>query len=289
VEFCGSGVVDPGEDCDDGNLTNGDGCDANCTVTSCGNAIVTTGEDCDDGNLDNGDCCDDGCSYESAGSPCMGGAGSCTAAGVCELPPVCGDGVVGTGEECDDGNLLDGDCCSAACTLPTGCATGARAVLVVKDRSNPAADAIVWKLAKGDELAHGLLGDPTATTSYTLCVFDERSAGTSLAAALTVGPDAATWIDKNPNGYVYKDRDGTADGVRKVKIKPGVAGKSKVLIKAKGAAVPLPAAAGPDRIFDQNPRVRVFVVADDVTTCWSTDFPVSSTKKNRVSSFKAVR
>jgi cysteine-rich repeat protein len=30
-------------------------------------------------------------------------------------PPACGNGVVESGEECDDGNVLGGDCCSAAC------------------------------------------------------------------------------------------------------------------------------------------------------------------------------
>jgi cysteine-rich repeat protein len=31
--------------------------------------------------------------------------------------PVCGDGNVDGGEECDDGNLFDGDCCSSTCQL----------------------------------------------------------------------------------------------------------------------------------------------------------------------------
>ncbi|WP_434047063.1 MULTISPECIES: hypothetical protein [Sorangium] len=31
------------------------------------------------------------------------------------LPAICGDGVLGRGEECDDGNALNGDCCSALC------------------------------------------------------------------------------------------------------------------------------------------------------------------------------
>ncbi|WP_437940890.1 hypothetical protein [Sorangium sp. So ce341] len=30
-------------------------------------------------------------------------------------PAICGDGVLGRGEQCDDGNRLDGDCCSAQC------------------------------------------------------------------------------------------------------------------------------------------------------------------------------
>jgi cysteine-rich repeat protein len=35
-------------------------------------------------------------------------------------PPVCGNGAVEAGEECDDGNLFDGDGCSATCTAETG-------------------------------------------------------------------------------------------------------------------------------------------------------------------------
>ena len=30
--FCGNGVVEAGEGCDDGNTTDGDGCSANCTL-----------------------------------------------------------------------------------------------------------------------------------------------------------------------------------------------------------------------------------------------------------------
>lgn len=33
------------------------------------------------------------------------------------LPAVCGDGVLGRGEACDDGNVLNGDCCSALCAF----------------------------------------------------------------------------------------------------------------------------------------------------------------------------
>ena len=30
--FCGDGKIDPGEECDDGNNENGDGCNANCML-----------------------------------------------------------------------------------------------------------------------------------------------------------------------------------------------------------------------------------------------------------------
>jgi cysteine-rich repeat protein len=35
--------------------------------------------------------------------------------------PVCGDGTVDPGEECDDGNTCDLDGCSATCAIETGC------------------------------------------------------------------------------------------------------------------------------------------------------------------------
>src|SRR5262245_23959031 len=65
---CGDGVQDPQEECDDGNQTNGDGCDNNCTVTRCGNRIVTAGEECDDGNATNGDSCDTNCTRPACGN-----------------------------------------------------------------------------------------------------------------------------------------------------------------------------------------------------------------------------
>jgi cysteine-rich repeat protein len=99
---CGNDIVEPGEQCDDGNAADGDGCSASCRIETpspvCGNGIVETGEQCDDGNTAN----DDGCS-----SICLLEA----------LLPDCGDDFIDIGEQCDDGNTLSGDGCSAACRL----------------------------------------------------------------------------------------------------------------------------------------------------------------------------
>jgi cysteine-rich repeat protein len=98
---CGNGIVEPGEECDDGNVIDGDGCSSTCTLPRCGNGIVEPGEECDDGNVIDGD----GCSS------------------ICTLPR-CGNGIVEPGEECDDGNTTEGDGCSNSCTLPR-CGNGA--------------------------------------------------------------------------------------------------------------------------------------------------------------------
>ena len=43
----------------------------------------------------------------------------------CEIEGVCGDGTVGAGEQCDDANTTGGDGCSATCQLETVCGNGA--------------------------------------------------------------------------------------------------------------------------------------------------------------------
>lgn len=62
---CGNDIVEPGEDCDEGDTTPGDGCSATCqTESACGNGIVEAGEQCDDDNVMAGDGCSPVCTVE---------------------------------------------------------------------------------------------------------------------------------------------------------------------------------------------------------------------------------
>jgi len=125
VSKCGDGTVDPGEECDDGNNIDGDGCSADCFLESkCGDGTVDEGEECDDGNNVDGDGCSADCFLESKcgdgivdeGEECDDGnttdGDGCS--GICQIER-CGDGILDEGEECDDGNNMDGDGCSADC------------------------------------------------------------------------------------------------------------------------------------------------------------------------------
>ncbi len=66
---CGDGVLDLGEDCDDGDTVDGDGCDGACQCEPgvCGDGLVSCGESCDDGATTPGDGCDELCRLEAAG------------------------------------------------------------------------------------------------------------------------------------------------------------------------------------------------------------------------------
>ena len=49
--------MDFGEECDDGDLDDGNGCSSTCLVEECGNSRVDVGEECDDDNTIVGDGC----------------------------------------------------------------------------------------------------------------------------------------------------------------------------------------------------------------------------------------
>jgi cysteine-rich repeat protein len=62
---CGNAIVDPGEECDDGNNAASDGCAPDCKKEvvgpQCGNGKIDAGEECDDGNAFVGDGCEPNC------------------------------------------------------------------------------------------------------------------------------------------------------------------------------------------------------------------------------------
>jgi len=135
---CGDGIVDPPEQCDDGNLTDHDGCTSDCQVeTYCGNAIVEYGEECDDGNSVPADGCNSRCETEvgcgngrlEVGEQCdddnLTDGDGCS--GLCldeDQGALCGNGILELGEGCDDGNTTGGDGCGPDCLREDGCGDG---------------------------------------------------------------------------------------------------------------------------------------------------------------------
>ena len=134
-EVCGDGTLQSnlGEQCDDGNTADGDGCSAACQPESCGDGTLQSslGEECDDGNTVNGDTCTSLCITDTDGDGAGDVVDNCQGVSnpdqadtdgdslgdACDTPLVseCGNNQLEQPEECDDGNLTDGDGCSSAC------------------------------------------------------------------------------------------------------------------------------------------------------------------------------
>jgi len=159
--------------------------------------------------------------------------------------PACGDAVVDPGEECDDGNTVAGDGCSALCEIEvclgspvTGCVVAANASLAVVEKK-PGDEKLKATLKGFDsETTQGDFGDPVGgTTVYSVCIYDS---GGILAAELAVdragtlcGPKSKDcWKAKKTKGYTYKDKDASADGMKKIATTSGAAGKGKVTFQA---------------------------------------------------------
>jgi cysteine-rich repeat protein len=140
---CGNGILDPGEECDDGNLDDTDDCLSTCKLNTCGDGKVRRGaEECDDGNTVDGDGCDSNCTVTA-----------------------CGNGVVTAGEICDNGNAVGLDGCRKDCTA--NLLAYIKASNTVKP-SNPGVfaefGASVALSADGSTLAVGAFGEASAAT-----------------------------------------------------------------------------------------------------------------------------
>jgi hypothetical protein len=109
--------------------------------------------------------------------------------------------------------------------------------------SDDAKDAIQWLWKKGAATSAGELGDPLSLTHYVFCLYDESGAPTFLfrsraPAGGLCGP-APCWkgLGSPPGskGYKRKDKTLTPDGMEKLHLKPGDAGKAKISGKGRGA------------------------------------------------------
>jgi cysteine-rich repeat protein len=168
---CGNGVVDPGETCD---TAIAPGMTGACP-TACDD-----GDACTTDVLDSGGTCLAACAFVPVTMP-INGDGCCPSGANAnndnDCHPVCGNGVVEAGEQCDDGNMNNNDSCTNNCTF------GATAF-----RFNTLA-----------------LRDPHAFVNFIGCidVTDTNFTGFSVNGAITTaittdGSDSDTLLDLSP-------------------------------------------------------------------------------------------
>jgi hypothetical protein len=283
--------------CDDNSLcTSPDLCDGNGQCVG-GNPVVCSALDqchtagtcdpqtgvCSDPALGDGTGCDDGNGC-TLGDICTGG--QCIG-----NPQTCGDGIVqgSCNEECDD--QTPGANCNALCRFicgpapQSGCRTPTvplKSLVVLKNKSPDKKDGLTWKWIKGQAVTPAELGTPLSTTGFTICVYD--ASGSSQPLLLAMAPPGDVCHGKPcwktvKNGFKYKDRDLTPDGLSFLLEKSDVAGKAKMIVKGKGAALGMPPLPLTTPVTVQVKR------NDDPSMCWSATY--TTTIKNQTDQFKA--
>ncbi|MBX3026564.1 hypothetical protein KF840_16790 [bacterium] len=238
-----AGVCDVTEVCD--------GLNNDCPA----NDFVADGTNCDDSNFCNG-------TQTCSGGVCGGGSSPC-----------------GVGESCDESLDL---CFTGDCPVnPVSCRGAAKNKLLIKNKPNDDQDKLIWKWAKGDATTQTEFADPTTSATYALCFY--AGATPTLINGASIAPDAGKWAAIGSKGYKFNDVSAINDGITKIIVKGGGAGKSKALVKGKAASLPdfdsnLPVAPGDLPVIVQ--------LRNNATgICWGSSF--ASPKKNQLDQFSA--
>jgi cysteine-rich repeat protein len=220
----------------------------NGSCPECGNGVTEHGEQCDDAG--DSATCDANCTFAACGDRYLNAAAN---------------------EQCDDGNVQNGDCCDSACvfepdgspcndgnicTAPDSCdgaghcdgpaapvdpgvclaATRHGSTLTFKQNGN--ADKLSWKWKNLDLITN--FDDPRAVT-YTLCLYKSDGVTAGKLGRVRLQTTSSLWTDLGTRGYKYKDRARGLDGARTAKLKPGNPKKGNIKIKAKGPRYSAPA------------------------------------------------
>ena len=160
-----------------------------------------------------------------------------------------------------------------------------RSQLQVKNKDDPK-DKLKWKWAKGDATPTADFLDPVGSdaATYSLCVYDSSAQPQPVAAA-AVGPMGSCggkpcWKATGSSGFRYRDKDGTADGVKLLKLKSGVSGKAQILVMGKGQNLDTPT------LPLTLPVTAQVIIEDGATSiCWGTQYTTAT--RNDVTQFTA--
>ena len=238
-----AGVCDVAESCT--------GSAADCPV----DGFVTDGTNCDDSAFCNG-------TQTCTGGVCGGGGSPCS-----------------LGESCDE---VTDACFIGSCPPQAVACRGAdKNKVLIKNNATDSKDKFVWKWTHGADTTQGEFANPTGTAEYALCFY--AGTASALIQQVSVPPSASKWSSLGTTGYKYNDPAGAASGITKILVKGGTLGKSKALVKGKGAALPdfdanLPIAGGDLPLIVQ-------LRNNETGICWESAF--ANPKKNLATQFNA--
>jgi cysteine-rich repeat protein len=226
-------------------------------------------------------------------------------------PRTCGNGTLEVDEECDDGNQIDGDCCSSFCqsaALNDPCSDsdpcsrndtclmvgpalacigtdGPRndcrgsidtntASVSVKDSFPNKKDRLSFTYGKGVQTMKSEFGNPLGSTDYAFCLYESGNTTPVYQASM---PAASTCKNGKAcwkdtrKGYKYTDGLASRSGVSSFSLNEGLDGKTKISLRAKGDNLAPPS---PGTL---NPTLTAQIISSS-GLCWDAEFPPPATK-----------
>lgn len=144
----------------------------------------------------------------------------------------------------------------------TGCHRSEKSSLTL-EQVGGSEDRLAWKWMRGDATVLGDFGDPTTTTDYEFCMY--AGSHSTLISSATVPADEARWKALGKRGFLFVDHGATADGIERILLKHGKAGRSKVIVVGKGDGLP-------DPTLPTQLPLRVQLVNTDTNTCFEDSY-----------------
>jgi cysteine-rich repeat protein len=252
----------------------------------CGDATVDAGEQCDDGNASDGDCCTAACLVDATGTPCLDDGNSCTAE-ACDAGGHCLHTAT-PGDTCaDDDDPCTRDVCSSAAVcehfaVPADDCTPAPPGRALLSLARPA---LARRTLKWQWRGPGApdFGDPTAATGFAFCVFRER--GDEYELAVSAALPARGRCGRRPcwkrkrGGFRYTDGAGERTGITQLGLAGGPL-RATLTVSGKAGRLSLPSPPIPS---DQ--RLTVQLRRTDTNACWAAGF--SGSARSNATRFRA--
>jgi hypothetical protein len=129
----------------------------------------------------------------------------------------------------------------SACRQPL---EAGKSKLTLKDKTPDTSDGLNWKWTKGEITAKADFGDPTSSTDYELCLYENGALVRGFRVpAGDLCRTKPCWRDIG-KGFTYTDPDRTPSGIQAAKLVEGlIAGKANVKVKGKGGLSACPTSA----------------------------------------------
>jgi outer membrane protein assembly factor BamB len=245
LDACGDAVRDAGERCDDGLVESG------CCGPDCA-AAIPDGTACDDFDACSiGDVCTDATCRGTAPLPCAP-CGTCNSRNGC-VPDI-----------------------AYECEGPT--ATNAAMVVIEQDARGRRR--LAWQMRSGPATAVTDFGNPIDTTDYAVCAYaNGKLLARAVAPAGPCGAGRRCW-KRTRRGFAYRNPR-APDGISKLSLRAGAAGRTRLRVSARGPHLLAPALPVEEAgVLVQLRR------GDDGAACWYADHTV--VVKNRTDLFRAT-
>ena len=156
------------------------------------------------------------------------------------------------------------------------CLISAKSRMAIWNDDDDGKDQLTWKWGKGQGMVEAAFGDPTVSTSYSLCIY---AGSTQARVGEAVVPPGPAWKSRT-KGYGFGGR--SPNGLSFVKLKAGETSKAHATIRGRGVAlpdVPMPLAA----------PVTIQLIKDDSSLCLEASYSDNDINTNTAHKFEAYR